>query len=74
MNQGIATNHRVRHIATGATGTVTRVISAGGALGGLVEVRWDGRKLSRSAGFEATRNLEAAEGPLRHKTGLVTLG
>ncbi len=36
----------------GRTGTITRVIDAGGAIAGLVEVRWDGeRRPSRSAGF-----------------------
>lgn len=43
----------------GRVGTVTRVIDADGALGGLVEVRWDGeRRPSRQAGFEGANALK----------------
>lgn len=49
---------RVERISDLRRGTVTRVIDTEGALGGLVEVRWDGqRRASRSAGFEPVDGL-----------------
>lgn len=49
----------VRIVRTdGRRGTVSRIIAQDGALGGLVEVRWDGQKRpSRSNGFEAGRDI-----------------
>lgn len=61
----------------GRLGTVTRVIDADGELGGLVEIRWDGeRRPSRSAGFEAVRDLTvlAVDQVVRHRSGLVVFG
>jgi len=49
---GLIPGARVVRVTGGRAGTITRVIDAGGALAGLVEVRWDGdRRPSRSAGF-----------------------
>jgi hypothetical protein len=51
---------RVARKSDGRVGTVTRVIDAGGAIAGLVEVRWDGeRRPSRSAGFRSGDELRA---------------
>ena len=45
----------------GRLGTITRVIDADGAIGGLVEVRWDGQRTpSRSAGFFSASELAPA--------------
>lgn len=65
MSHSFATGSRVEGDATsrsfGRKGTVTRVIDADGARGGLVEVRWDGEKRpSRSAGFEFAEALRPA--------------
>jgi hypothetical protein len=65
-----------RHFA-GRLGTITRVIDADGELGGLVEVRWDGQRVSRSAGFFSPAEVAVVEETtplLRHKTGLVWIG
>ena len=49
---GLTPGARVASLGSGRTGTVTRVIDAGGARSGIVEVRWDGQsRPSRSAGF-----------------------
>ena len=47
----------VRPTIPTVVGTITRVIDAEGALGGLVEVRWDGRRVSRSAGFFSPQEI-----------------
>jgi hypothetical protein len=58
--KGLVPGARVAHILVGRkTGTITRVIDADGALGGLVEVRWDGQRLSRSAGFFGANEVRA---------------
>ena len=73
---GFVPGARVRHLEVPRTGTITRVIDAGGRLAGLVEVRWDGQRLSRSAGFFGGIELALlpVEGGLRHTNGLVVLG
>src|SRR5262245_52372675 len=49
---------RLAAIATGREGTVTRVIDRDGAIGGVVEVRWDGERRPRSgAGFYGGNEL-----------------
>lgn len=60
----------------GRLGTITRVIDADGELGGLVEVRWDGQRVSRSAGFFSPTEIEAVEeaASVRHQTGLIWIG
>ena len=64
---------QVRRLSDGRVGTVSRVIATDGALGGLVEVIWDGqRRPSRRAGFEAVNGLEVLGLELRYRTGLVT--
>lgn len=65
------TTSQVIRKADGRRGTVVRVIASDGALGGLVEVRWDGQRVSRSAGFEAVSGLEVVLDGFRHKDGLV---
>ena len=45
----------------GRLGTITRVIDASGELGGLVEVRWDGQRVSRSAGFFSPSEIKVVE-------------
>jgi hypothetical protein len=75
MDQKIQEGSRVLHLPTGKVGTVTRVVTRNGLLGGLAEVRWDGQRLSRSAGFQAGRDLREVGGTaLRHSSGLVALG
>lgn len=57
---GLVPGARVERIGSGRTGTITRVIDAGGARSGIVEVRWDGqRRPSRSAGFELGDEVRA---------------
>lgn len=64
---------RVLSLSTGKVGTVVRVISRTGELGGIAEVRWDGQRLSRTAGFVAGRDLREIGGEsLRYRTGLVS--
>ena len=65
------TGSSVSRKADGRRGEVVRVIASDGALGGLVEVRWDGQRLSRSAGFEPVSGLVVEATGLRHKDGLV---
>jgi len=57
LNPAIVAGSRIVR-KDGRTGSVTRIIAPDGALGGLVEVRWDGqRRPSRSNGFEAGRDI-----------------
>lgn len=48
---GLVPGARVALIANGRVGTITRVIDAAGHMAGIVEVRWDGQRVSRTAGF-----------------------
>jgi hypothetical protein len=74
MDQSITTGSRVSHQPTGRVGTVTRVITRDGLLGGIAEVRWDGQRLSRSAGFFPGQELRPEATGLRHRDGFVTFG
>lgn len=58
---GLVPGARVeRIVGAPRTGTITRVIDQGGALAGIVEVRWDGqRQPSRSAGFYSGDEVRA---------------
>ena len=60
----------------GRLGTITRVIDSEGQLGGLVEVRWDGQRVSRSAGFFSPQEIKVVEDAtlVRHSAGLVWIG
>lgn len=60
----------------GRIGSVTRIIDTEGELGGLVEVRWDGQRVSRSAGFFSPSEVKVVEQAtfVRHPAGLVWIG